>query len=207
MATAAQITAAARKPKAPRRFEAVDVDAVDRMAGATEDDYPAARQYVKRLGNRHDCGEGCTSQDHAWDVNDCVTALIVLGLHPDPVPSVRRPHEISPLPDRPPVDSDRQRRWHAVQGSTAVTADHEWMSRAACRGEDLALFFGGDNERPPERAVREEKARTVCAGCPVRSKCLEYAVGGPKPQRYGIWGGLNEDERDGERRRRQRRAA
>jgi WhiB family transcriptional regulator, redox-sensing transcriptional regulator len=79
-----------------------------------------------------------------------------------------------------------------------------WQDAAACRGEDLMLFFGPDGERQPERDVRERKAKAVCASCPVRIDCLNYAVA--RPEKYGTWGGLNEDERSAERRRRMRRA-
>lgn len=80
-----------------------------------------------------------------------------------------------------------------------------WQDAAACRGEDIELFFGPDGERQPEREVRERKAKSICARCPVRGECLEYALG--KPERYGVWGGMNEEERASERRRRSRRAA
>ncbi|HEY0935950.1 MAG TPA: WhiB family transcriptional regulator [Trebonia sp.] len=79
-----------------------------------------------------------------------------------------------------------------------------WQDAAACRGEDLMLFFGPDGERQPERDIRERKAKQVCASCPVRMDCLNYAVA--RPEKYGTWGGLNEDERSAERRRRMRRA-
>ena len=83
--------------------------------------------------------------------------------------------------------------------------DWNWQDFAACSGEDLVLFFGPHGERPPERDVRERKAKEICAQCPVRSECLSYALS--KPERYGFWAGLGEDERDSERRRRMRRAA
>ena len=79
-----------------------------------------------------------------------------------------------------------------------------WQDAAACKGEDLLLFFGPDGERQPEREIRERKAKSICADCPVRLECLNYAVS--RPEKYGTWGGLNEDERAAERRRRMRRA-
>ncbi|GAA3728483.1 WhiB family transcriptional regulator [Salinactinospora qingdaonensis] len=79
-----------------------------------------------------------------------------------------------------------------------------WQDAAACRGEDLVLFFGPDGERQPEREIRERKAKEICAQCPVRTECLDYAIS--RPEKYGTWGGLNEDERASERRRRMRRA-
>ncbi|MFC4006558.1 WhiB family transcriptional regulator [Nonomuraea purpurea] len=80
-----------------------------------------------------------------------------------------------------------------------------WQDDAQCRGEDLVLFFGPDGERQPERDIRERKAKAVCSQCLVRIECLNYALS--QPEKYGTWGGLNEDERASERRRRMRRAA
>ena len=79
-----------------------------------------------------------------------------------------------------------------------------WTTAAACGGEDIDLFFGADGERQPEREEREQYAKEICAACPIRTECLDYAIS--RPEKYGIWGGRNEDERDGERRRRMRHA-
>lgn len=78
-------------------------------------------------------------------------------------------------------------------------SDHDWMRHAACRGRDLVLFFGPDGEHRDEREVREAKAALVCGGCPVADRCLNYAV--DRPEKYGFWGRMNEDQRDTERRR------
>lgn len=80
----------------------------------------------------------------------------------------------------------------------------DWHHDAACKGEDLVMFFGPEGERQPERDIRERKAKAVCSGCPVRPACLDYALG--VPEKAGTWGGLNEDERASERRRRMRSA-
>jgi len=68
---------------------------------------------------------------------------------------------------------------------------------------DALLFFGPDHEARPEREIREAKAKAVCTLCPVRVQCLAYARG--NSIRHGIWGGLDEEERARERRRRERR--
>jgi WhiB family redox-sensing transcriptional regulator len=80
-----------------------------------------------------------------------------------------------------------------------------WQRSAACRGEDLYLFFGREGESRTQRDQREATAKSICGQCPVRSECLSYALS--KPERYGFWAGLGEDERASERRRRMRRAA
>ena len=77
-----------------------------------------------------------------------------------------------------------------------------WQDGAACRGMDALLFFGPDHEAQPEREIREAKAKEVCTLCPVRVQCLDYVL--RNSIRHGIWGGLNEEERARERRRRAR---
>ena len=68
---------------------------------------------------------------------------------------------------------------------------------------DVLLFFGPGGEARPEREIREAKAKAVCRLCPVRVRCLDYAL--RNSIRYGIWGGLGGEERARERRRRARR--
>lgn len=49
-------------------------------------------------------------------------------------------------------------------------------------------------EHPDARAAREDVAREVCASCPARESCREYAARvGPKA---GIWAGLTALEID-----------
>ena len=80
-----------------------------------------------------------------------------------------------------------------------------WADRAACRGEDLVLFFGPDGERKLEKEAREKVAKKICAVCPVRVDCLSYAMDRDRPEKSGMWGGLNEEERASLRRRNMRR--
>jgi WhiB family redox-sensing transcriptional regulator len=70
----------------------------------------------------------------------------------------------------------------------------DWHDAASCRGEagrDFYPPFGGERKR--ERVAREQRAKTVCAVCPVRAQCLEHAIA--SGERYGVWGGLTFDER------------
>jgi WhiB family transcriptional regulator, redox-sensing transcriptional regulator len=78
-----------------------------------------------------------------------------------------------------------------------------WRTQAACRGEDPELFFPIGTTGPVLEQIAE--AKEVCARCPVRDACLDFALS--TGQAYGIWGGLTEDERRSLRRRRQRAAA
>jgi WhiB family redox-sensing transcriptional regulator len=38
----------------------------------------------------------------------------------------------------------------------------------------------------------DRKARALCFHCPVRVRCLEYAISHPDASHYGVWGGLME---------------
>jgi WhiB family redox-sensing transcriptional regulator len=68
-----------------------------------------------------------------------------------------------------------------------------WQDDAACRGKEVVLFFGPDGERQPERDIRERKAKTLCASCPVRTECLAHAL--DHRIEFGVWGGMTERER------------
>lgn len=77
-----------------------------------------------------------------------------------------------------------------------------WQDRAACMGMDAQLFFGPAGEREEGREIQEAKAKAICARCPARAQCLDYAL--RNSINDGIWGGLNQEERARERRRRVR---
>jgi WhiB family redox-sensing transcriptional regulator len=99
-----------------------------------------------------------------------------------------------------------RRRWEPRSRATAFdAAGQEWKNGAACKDLPRWLFFGAPGERGDQKKAREAKAKAVCVTCPVRTDCLDYAIS--RPERYGTWGGLNEDERAAERRRRMRRRA
>ena len=77
-----------------------------------------------------------------------------------------------------------------------------WQEHAACTSAvvDPEWFFPPPPAAgQPHPRVFAAQARQVCAGCPVRVACQEYALHEPV---QGIWGGLSDDERDVMRRRR-----
>lgn len=64
--------------------------------------------------------------------------------------------------------------------------DPSWRDDAACLGVDSGVFF-------VDRGAKATEAKQICGGCPVREECLDYALK-TRPV-YGIWGGLNHNER------------
>lgn len=67
----------------------------------------------------------------------------------------------------------------------------DWRHDAACRDEDPELFFPVSELGPGARQTAEAKA--VCARCPVRARCLAYALDNGLD--FGIFGGTTESER------------
>ena len=68
-----------------------------------------------------------------------------------------------------------------------------WQDTAACRDAPPDLFFGPEGEQQHQKPAREAEAKTVCARCPVRTACLDYALA--SGIRFGVFGGTGEDER------------
>lgn len=78
--------------------------------------------------------------------------------------------------------------------SLAAPAEDDWRQKAACRDvEDKELFFPKEHTQGWRAQTRQ--AKQVCARCPVRSACLEWAL--DTRQTTGVWGGLSERERAG----------
>jgi WhiB family transcriptional regulator, redox-sensing transcriptional regulator len=61
-----------------------------------------------------------------------------------------------------------------------------WRQNAACRGVDPEIFY-------PVAEEEADVAKSICAQCPVRQTCLEYALA--HRERDGVWGGATEKER------------
>ena len=80
---------------------------------------------------------------------------------------------------------------------TNPRTDVRWREDAACRGIDTDVFFPATDEEA-------EEAKAICASCPVREECLEFAL--QTRQEDGVWGGLTETERRRLRRRLRERA-
>jgi WhiB family transcriptional regulator, redox-sensing transcriptional regulator len=76
--------------------------------------------------------------------------------------------------------------------------DTTWMARANCRDVPPETMF-------PSDGAGVEIALRICADCPVREPCLEYALGNRID--HGVWGGASERERRriAQRRRRAQR--
>jgi WhiB family redox-sensing transcriptional regulator len=78
-----------------------------------------------------------------------------------------------------------------------------WHDDAAClTSRDPEIFFPTGSTGDAVPMIRAAKA--VCATCPVRARCLEFAL--TSRQDFGVWGGLTEEERRSLRRARQRAA-
>ncbi len=69
---------------------------------------------------------------------------------------------------------------------TIATPDLSWQEQALCAQTGGDFFF-------PEPGSSVRDAKRICALCPIRSACLEFAIS--NDERFGVWGGLSEKER------------
>lgn len=71
-----------------------------------------------------------------------------------------------------------------------------WQNRAACRGGSVGHWF------PEKHEGAGSFAKRICADCPVKQECLDYAL--EHGIGHGTWGGLSPEDRQGLRRERRR---
>ncbi|MGA2522182.1 MAG: WhiB family transcriptional regulator [Acidimicrobiales bacterium] len=60
------------------------------------------------------------------------------------------------------------------------------MGSGRCRDMDPAVFF-------PSDGIGVQNAQRICAECPMKVPCLEYALDNRVD--HGVWGGTSERER------------
>ena len=78
-----------------------------------------------------------------------------------------------------------------------------WMDDAVCAGKPAKMFFPNVDDTHERHSLNVyDAARTICNGCPVKDRCLDYAL--EHNERHGMWGGRTPKERRrlaGDRRR------
>jgi WhiB family transcriptional regulator, redox-sensing transcriptional regulator len=77
-------------------------------------------------------------------------------------------------------------------GGTRRGKMYPFLEEASCRGLDPELFYA-------EGGASVARAKAVCAICPLRSKCLDWAIA---REEFGVWGGTTARERAAIRRER-----
>jgi WhiB family redox-sensing transcriptional regulator len=70
-------------------------------------------------------------------------------------------------------------------------AELAWQDWALCSDVDPELWFPARDTPNSNDAA----AKRICAACPVRDECLQYALTVPLEEDFGIWGGTTEAER------------
>lgn len=86
----------------------------------------------------------------------------------------------------------RQRRTPAPAAPTIQVRDllgvesPDWFAEAECRGAPQHIFY-------PSRGEPSDRAKAICARCPVSVECLAYAL--DHGEQIGVWGGASEHER------------
>jgi len=73
----------------------------------------------------------------------------------------------------------------------------DWFKLAGCKGKTELMF-----PKQHKDITYIAQARTICRACPVRDKCLEYALEFPPADMHGVWAGLTSRQLAAEQRRR-----
>ena len=71
--------------------------------------------------------------------------------------------------------------------SVAPECDPHWRDGALCAEIGPAIFF-------PGKGGSDKQAKAVCAACPSKGPCLEFAL--DHDEEFGIFGGLTRAERE-----------
>jgi WhiB family transcriptional regulator, redox-sensing transcriptional regulator len=95
------------------------------------------------------------------------------------------------------ADSTAARLVPIVMPGPTTLSLGEWHARGLCVGADPEIFF-------PSHGDPGTEARQVCADCGVLDDCLKYSTDADE---FGIWAGLDQQQRRALRKRQQRREA
>ncbi|WP_030560772.1 WhiB family transcriptional regulator [Streptomyces aureocirculatus] len=77
--------------------------------------------------------------------------------------------------------------------TTVTEPELAWREQALCAQTGPDFFF-------PEPGSSVREAKRICRLCAMRPACLAYAI--DNDERFGVWGGLSEKERQSLRRER-----
>ena len=70
-----------------------------------------------------------------------------------------------------------------------MSPSEQWREKAACRRYDPEIWFPTEIGHSGTHRI----AKAICKGCEVSVPCLAYAMA--RRERWGIWGGLSENQR------------
>jgi WhiB family redox-sensing transcriptional regulator len=77
------------------------------------------------------------------------------------------------------------------RATTDATPSPDWMEQGLCRQTDPEIFF--PEGRGTAITTQTDAAKRVCNKCPVRARCLNWALN--TGQDDGVWGGMSGRER------------
>lgn len=93
-------------------------------------------------------------------------------------------------------EPQRYEQWAAELDELAAVPTEVLADWVTTQGRCLwEATFGEPPEWTGEDDPDRELATQMCAGCPVRSECLEFELRLGGAQTLGVWGALNTDDR------------
>lgn len=105
---------------------------------------------------------------------------------------------MSSLGSPPWLQQERRLNEQASSYDTGEGSATQWQRQAACEGAPFGFFhpmaIKTGKPRPGDPVVAQTReCKAICARCPVRADCLNYAM--VNNEEFGIWGGLDDGER------------
>ena len=76
----------------------------------------------------------------------------------------------------------------------------EWQTKAACLGAGPDAFFPEPGSSRRTKEINKAKALALCDSCEVQPECSQFAI--DAGEKFGTWGGMDEQELRQSRRRR-----
>lgn len=92
------------------------------------------------------------------------------------------------IPPRMSADNGITKR---SEDSSMTDLGTGWRAAGSCLSADPDLFFPIATGSAAMKQI--EMARRICAGCPVRQQCLDWAM--RMPETHGVWGGTTPEDR------------
>lgn len=115
-------------------------------------------------------------------------------------PSTKNHHNLRPI-HRPPIPHPHptpMTEKNTTPNNHTDIHTNKWMQQANCKNKTNQMF-----PKHHKDITYITQARQICANCPVKTECLNYALQYPPADMHGVWAGLTSRQLAAEQHRRQ----
>lgn len=158
-------------------------DAWERSVAALPDSRDEARIVVRDFLLNYGVAEGIIDmlcREHLLEVGDEATSDESPLPEPPKKEEIEQPSKKSSPGRKPNREEVAQAQERLYQLNATID-----FTRGRCNGSDEDLFMSDSN-------AEQSKAAQICASCPIKDDCFDYAV--ITKQKFGVWGGKTQRE-------------